>query len=124
MTNTKSVSPYEELAAMLVFGSENSLSTVGEVALHLVSARSSLLIGKINHAAANEFVRGLAIAEFEENGPETEKYIGLAALLHHVNELCEVEALTIERDIIVMESWLMFMDAAAGTDRTAAEPLQ
>lgn len=121
---SQSITPYEELHAMLLFASETPFMTVGEVALHLVSARSSLLIGKINHAAANEFVRGLAISEFEENGPETEKYMSLAALLHHIDEMAEIQHCAIERDIIVMESWLMFMDQAAGMDNKAVDPLQ
>lgn len=117
----KQVTPFEELHAMLLFGTETPMNTVGEVQQHLEDAHMSRGIARINNTIAH---KGLArlIGDIEQAaGTDDSDALFLNGLARHLHQLMELEDMAIARDIVVMESWLVFMDAAAGTDNRSGD---
>lgn len=110
----KQITPFEELHAMLLFATEQPFGTVGQVKEHLIAARHSLDISIINQGLMNMTINQVIARASQEWGGECLEVMMMTSLMNHAAELCETEQLAIGRDIIVMESFLMFMDAAAG----------
>lgn len=112
--NAKQVTPFEELHAMLLFGTEGPMGTIGQVIEHLAAARRSLDVSVINQGLMNMTLQQVIARASNEWGIGCLEVMMLTSLHNHATELCETGRLAIERDIIVMESWLMFMDVASG----------
>lgn len=110
----KQITPFEELHAMLLFATEQPFGTVGQVKQHLMAARNSLDISIVNQGLMNMTLNQVIQRASQEWGSGSVEVMMLTSLMNHAAELCETEQLAINRDIIVMESFLMFMDAAAG----------
>lgn len=99
---------------MLLFATETPFGTVGQVKDHLIAARRSLDVSRVNNGLMNMTLNQVIDRMVKEWGSESLEVMMMRSLQNHAQELCDIEVLAIERDIIVMESFLMFMDAASG----------
>ncbi len=113
----KHITPFEELAAMLVFGSEVPLTTVGQVKEHLANALMSQGVCRLNNKIFISGIDEIIEAIAQATSPDDVDRLFLMGVKKHMLELMQVEALVLERDIVVMEGFLSFMDIEAGTDR-------
>jgi hypothetical protein len=103
------LTPFEELHAMLTFDPTTPLSTVGEVMIHLQNARVSLAINARN---LNDAKRGSALllnTLLDSWGPDATETVMANKMIQHIEELAAAVDLAITRDIVVMETWLRFM---------------
>jgi hypothetical protein len=107
--NNNTVTPFQELEAMLLFAPDVPPSTVGEVMVHLQNARVSLAINQQNLNGASLTIESLVSGINPENPAGEVARSSLFAILSHMTELAETVDLAITRDIVVMETWLNFM---------------
>jgi len=120
MTDT-AITPFEELEAMLLFASENRLTTIGEVEGHLNQARHSLMISRINNQMAEIALTALKDSIEGHIGKNAPELTLVQSVARHMDEMAAIEILATERDILVMENFLMFMNAAAGQNNSGED---
>ena len=106
-----SLTPFQELEAMLLFGTENPITTIGEVEEHLRQARHSLMISRINGHVGELALFKLLDGVCDKFGPGSEEAVILKGAIQHMDELVAIEVLATERDIMVMESFILFMSS-------------
>ncbi len=108
------LTPFQELEAMLLFGTEAPITTVGEVEEHLRQARHSLMISKINGHVGELALFKLLDVIGDSFGPTSEEALILKGAMSHMEELVAIEVLATERDIMVMEGFILFMSSVVG----------
>jgi len=111
---TEPLSVFEELDAMLVFGTETPLTSVGQVEDHLRQARHSLMISRINGNMGQLAGETLLEDLTKAFGQTSAQVVALKGMMQHMDEMLSIEIMTTERDIVVMESFLRFMGSAEG----------
>jgi hypothetical protein len=105
------LTPFQELEAMLLFGTEEPITTMGEVEEHLRQARHSLMISRINGGMGDLAIQTLLEKINDTWGEDSTESIALRGIAQHMQEMLSIEIMATERDCMVMESFILFMSS-------------